>query len=220
MAEFPSMPVFTDAYLADCGHLDDAEHGIYFQLLMALWRAPGCKIPDDDEWLARKFRRSVEAVQKSIRPIINEFFQKQGKFLTQKRLTKEWEWCWEKRKKNKISANSRWNNDNESCERITERNAPHPTPPKPNIKIPLTSPVSSHAGNGVFKNGISGEINFDIMTHLRDADMAEARKAAPQWDIYFLAGVYNEGREARGMPRNPARAFVGWCRKYTKGKPP
>ena len=29
MARFPSLPLFVDAYLADTGHLTDAEHGRY-----------------------------------------------------------------------------------------------------------------------------------------------------------------------------------------------
>src|SRR4051812_21801143 len=59
MAEFPALPLWTDAYLADCGHLSDAEHGRYFLLLMAMWRAPECRLPNDNDWLARRFRRSV-----------------------------------------------------------------------------------------------------------------------------------------------------------------
>jgi len=130
MAEFPALPIWTDAYLADCSHLTDAEHGIYLQILMLIWRSPNCQIPDDDEWIARKFRRDANAVRTHIRPLMREFCQIGKGWVTQKRLKKEWEWCTKKRQTNKESANIRWNKENNKCERISkrisERNAPTP----------------------------------------------------------------------------------------------
>jgi len=141
MAEFPSLPIWTDAYLADCSHLSDSEHGIYFQLLMLMWRSQDCKIPDDDEWIARKLRRDANAVRTHVRPIINEFCDV-GEFITQKRLQKEWRWCVEKKKKNTENANIRWNKENTKCERISERNAPIPIP------IPIPNKISKNSNRG------------------------------------------------------------------------
>lgn len=135
MAEFPALPIWTDAYLADCSHLTDAEHGIYLQLLMLMWRSPDCRIPNDDEWIARKFRRDANAVRTHIRPLMQEFCDIGVSWITQKRLQKEWKWCSEKREKNKASANTRWNKDSDSCERISKRIS------KRNAPTPITTPI-------------------------------------------------------------------------------
>jgi uncharacterized protein YdaU (DUF1376 family) len=53
MAEFPVLPIFTDAYLADTRHLTAAQHGAYLLLLMSAWRTKDCALPNDDNFLSR-----------------------------------------------------------------------------------------------------------------------------------------------------------------------
>jgi uncharacterized protein YdaU (DUF1376 family) len=53
MSNFAFLPLSTDAYLADTRHLTVQEHGAYLLLLMTAWRMPDCRLPDDDEMLAR-----------------------------------------------------------------------------------------------------------------------------------------------------------------------
>ena len=53
MAEFPALPLWTDAYLGDTRHLSQSEHGAYLLLLITAWRTPNCSLPDDDRLLAR-----------------------------------------------------------------------------------------------------------------------------------------------------------------------
>ena len=109
------MPLWTDAYLADCGHLDDAETGRYLLMLIHLWRAPRQRFPNDDAWLARKFRRSIEDVQSQIRPLITEFCSTDGNWVWQNRLAKEFKYLADKRRQQSDRAKVRWSKDKESC---------------------------------------------------------------------------------------------------------
>jgi uncharacterized protein YdaU (DUF1376 family) len=146
MAQFPALPLFTDAYLADTAHLSDAENGIYIKILMVMWRSPDCRIPNDDAWIARRFGKTILEVEKQIRPLLTEFCRSDGNWLSQKRLQIEWEWCRDKRKKNSDTAKSRWEKEktlsirstNGHSERSTTNrisgNAPFPSLPSPSRK--------------------------------------------------------------------------------------
>lgn len=88
MAEFPSLPLFTDAYLADTTHLTTMEHGAYLLLLMAAWRSPGCRLPDDDVRLARCAKLTLDRWRK-IRPTLEQFFRLRDGHWHQARLQDE-----------------------------------------------------------------------------------------------------------------------------------
>lgn len=98
----------------------------------------------------------------------------------------------------------------------------------PNTKVsktPSSFPEESReekVGVGVLKNGSlgSGGCGYDIIKNLSDDGLADARRSAPGWDIYFLAGIYNKGVPIRGVPHHPNKAFPEWCKCYTKGKTP
>jgi len=60
MAEFPALPLWTDAFLADTTHLTAEDTGAYLLLLMIAWRRPNCDLPDDDDQLARFARMSLK----------------------------------------------------------------------------------------------------------------------------------------------------------------
>ena len=53
MADFPALPLWTDAYLSDTRHLTQAQHGAYLLLLITAWRTPDCSLPNDDILLSR-----------------------------------------------------------------------------------------------------------------------------------------------------------------------
>ncbi len=88
MAEFPALPLWTDAFLGDTIHLNAEETGAYLMLLMVMWRTGDCTLPDDDVKLARWARCSPKAWSR-IRPTILEFLSPIGDRWTQKRLKDE-----------------------------------------------------------------------------------------------------------------------------------
>ena len=160
MADFPALPLWTDAYMADCGHLTDAEHGRYLRLIMAMWRSPECRIPNDDKWLARKFGRSVEDVQSQLRPLIDEFCQTDGNWIFQKRLLKERNRVVASGQKQRDRAKSRWNKDKVECPGNASV-ALHPDPdPDPILREKETTKVAKKKSRASPLNGHQSE--FDL----------------------------------------------------------
>ena len=144
MAEFPALPLWTDAYLADTTHLTYAEHGVYLRLLMTIWRSPGCRIPNDRKWIERHMLVTPEFYDETVAPLIEEFCQTTGNYITQKRLKKEHDYVSGRREKQSARAKSRWNKEKGACRGNAaphaSGNAPTPTP------TPLT--LSTRVLNG------------------------------------------------------------------------
>lgn len=88
MAEFPALPLWTDAYLGDTTHLTTIEHGAYLLLLMTAWRTRDCALPDDDRLLARYTRLNAKQWAR-MRPILEPFFVSENGQWRQRRLTDE-----------------------------------------------------------------------------------------------------------------------------------
>lgn len=92
MAEFPSMPMFWDAYMADTSHLSLEEHGAYQLILGHMWLNRGA-VPDDDQDNARRLRVSVAKWRKlkaRLTPPLIFFGPENDRKITQKRLQIEW----------------------------------------------------------------------------------------------------------------------------------
>ncbi len=227
MAEFPAMPVFTDAYLADCSHLTDAEHGRYFLLMMELWRAPNSRIPNDDAWLARKFNRSPARVKKELRPIIEEFCKNSGNWITQKRVKKEKTFLRNRQKQQSERAKSRWNKDKDTCENDADPHqsgiaAPHRSGICPQLNS--TQPHSTQQKNELnsiddgLGKGMEG--NGDNIKQLKPETYDNAKMAAPGFDVHFLEDEWRTWTRSTGQViKNPDRAFVAFCREHAKRNP-
>ena len=91
MSTHPYVPLYVDDYEAATAHLTAEEDGVYMRLLRLCWRTPGCSIPNDPAWIARKIRLSKDDFERVAKPVIDEFFKVQRGRLIQKRLKDEYE---------------------------------------------------------------------------------------------------------------------------------
>lgn len=157
MADYPALPLWTDAYLADTDHLTLVEHGAYFRLLMLMWRSPSCRIPNDPNWIIRRLRIDLDTFENVVKPVIDEFCTSTGNWITQKRLSEEIEYLRENSKTQSARAKSRWKKEKGACRanaggtssadaqsmppartRHRSGNAPTPTPtPTPQEELSL-----------------------------------------------------------------------------------
>lgn len=122
MAQYPALPLFTDAIMADCYHLSDAEFGLYSRILILMWRTPNCRIPNDSEWIAKRLGRTALQFDTEIRPILKEFCICDGNFWTQKRLSKEYEYVGSQSAKGKKGADARWGKNGNSAMKKNSEN--------------------------------------------------------------------------------------------------
>jgi uncharacterized protein YdaU (DUF1376 family) len=76
---------------ADTSHLTLEEDGAYNRLLRLMWMTPGCSLPDDPAWIARRMRVTAEVYEKVIAPLMAEFFKRANGRVYSPRLRKEWE---------------------------------------------------------------------------------------------------------------------------------
>lgn len=110
MAQFPGLMLWTGAWVADTAHLSRLERGTYMDLIVLMWRTPGCRVPNDDAWLARHMRMTADEVVQELRPIIKEFCQSDGNYLFQKRLQIEFVRAFKRSHGSSVRAKRRWDN--------------------------------------------------------------------------------------------------------------
>lgn len=136
MSAYPSLPLFTDAFIADTGHLSAQETGAYLMLMMVAWRSPECRLPDTDDKLAR-WARVDRRTWLRIKPAVMEFWTLADGFWSQKRLSKEREFVSKRAEVNRRNGEqggrpkSLKNNDTQNpagSVRVSETKAPNPTP--------------------------------------------------------------------------------------------
>lgn len=154
MAEYPSLPLFTDAFLSDTLHLTAAQIGAYMMMLMSAWRSPDCTIPNDDTFLARICRMDKRTWLSNKSTLLAFWHETSDAKLFQKRLKDERKYVGDLSNKNakagRASALKRKNRHSTTVEpNANEIPAPTPTPIKevskdtspPNPPIPDFVPM-------------------------------------------------------------------------------
>lgn len=87
----PYFPLYVADYEADAMHLTLEEDGFYNRLLRLCWKSPGCSVPDDPKWIARRMFVSVDVFEAMREPVIDEYFKRSRGRLFNARLLEEFE---------------------------------------------------------------------------------------------------------------------------------
>ena len=149
MASYPSMPLWTDAYLADTRHLSTQEHGAYLLLLMVAWRRPDCNLPDDDKLLAR-FAGLGPRQWKNVKDAVLEFWTLEDGCWTQKRLLKERSYVANRSKINAANANKRDYTKSRKTKKTKNANASVETC-ETDAPIPIPIPIDKDTKVSLYK---------------------------------------------------------------------
>ena len=91
MTALPHMALYISDFKSATRHLSLAERGIYMDLLMLCWETPGCKLPNDIQWIKRHMVGvSEEEWTAAAEPVLQEFFTTTKKHIFQKRQLRDW----------------------------------------------------------------------------------------------------------------------------------
>jgi uncharacterized protein YdaU (DUF1376 family) len=207
MADFPALPLWTDAFLADTTHLDATETGAYMLLLMTAWRRPNNDLPDDDVQL-RRFARTPPVKWRKIKPRVMIFWELKNGVWRQKRLDKE---------RNRVKKNSE-----------KKRTAAHTRWAKP---LETNKPASASASS-VHASRISNHIQNHIQESQETLSFALEGAKDDGWpndyrDVFWKAYPHKVGKKPalakldRCRKRGVAWAeLIGGVERYLREKPP
>ena len=208
-------------WIVQTGHMTLEQRGIFIQICSLIYANRG-PIQNDAAWIGRAANCSPRMARSLIEQLVdNGDIKIQDAKITQKRCESELN---KKRTSLELSAkggrnkaeNERDCNENNrltSSDNVLSLVSTSPTP-YPSQESIKPKPVPTAAtGSGFLKNG-GGRGSLS-------ADAIEAgKRAAPGWDIYFLENQYLEFRTGKPKPDNQIAAFVGWVKKFTKGRSP
>lgn len=85
----PYFPLYPADFEADTSHLTLEEDGAYNRLLRLCWMTPGCSLPDDPAWIARRMRVDMATFERVVAPLLEEFFRKARKRIHSPRMSRE-----------------------------------------------------------------------------------------------------------------------------------
>lgn len=181
MAEFPALPIFTDAYLSDTRHLNAAQHGAYLLLLMMAWRMPDCALPDDDEVLARWCSMDKRTFVKNKSVIMSFWTRNNAGQFVQKRLLDERKYVEQLRSKNvaagRASALKRLNRGSTTVQpKVNETSTPTPTP------TPIPIPSNKSLTTEIVNNKPSSR-GLRLKAYLATVDENETGKIWGNWAL-------------------------------------
>lgn len=220
MSAFPSLPLFTDSFIADTGHLTAQETGAYLMLLMMAWRLPECSLPDDDAKLARWARLDARTWRR-IKPTVMEFWTLTDGVWTQKRLLKEREIVSKRAEVSRENGKhggrpkSLKSNDQDNpagSSRVTQKKAPNPNPIEDAETI-VSDAAASDPKAVLFSKGL------DYLASTTGKPAAKCRPLMGQWlsrsgnDAGALLSLLSQAR------RENVADPVSWIERRLRGPP-
>lgn len=131
MAQFPALPIWTDAFIADTLDLTVEEIGLYFLMLMLAWRRSDCALPDDMAWLKKSLHNRIHghSFNTMVPKILKRFWVQTDAKWVQKRLQKEFKYASNRSQIGRKAALERWNNkDLVDAVALPAGNTPIPIP--------------------------------------------------------------------------------------------
>jgi uncharacterized protein YdaU (DUF1376 family) len=225
MAEFPSLPLWTDAYLADTTHLTTEQHGAYLLLLMKAWRRPDCALPDDSLLMSRM--AGIEPRKwPGVWSVLKDFFLLHEDGLwRQKRLTKERVYVDAASERAKAAAQKRWGKDG-NANADANASPPHKPPPSNgNAPTPTPTPTDSslRSESPARKRKPAGDPEFEAWyaAYPKHEDRADAEKAyakaiaagAAHADLLAGAQRYAAKEKSKGTEAKYLKLPVTWLNK-------
>lgn len=182
MADFPAMPLWTDAYLADTRHLSAAEHGAYLLLMMEAWRRPSGSLPDDDALLSRLACMSHNEWGAARENVLAFWvLDLKSKTWKQKRLSKERKYLEERRAKNRGAAAKRWNKTEKEDANAYAKAMPKASQPTPTPTPPVKEPSVPKKGTRI-PDDFEPDVQAAVEIGLRpERALSEAAKFKDYW---------------------------------------
>lgn len=212
----PYIPLYIDDYEAATAHLTAEEDGVYNRLLRLCWRTPGCSIPNDPAWIARKIRLSAEDFDRVAKPVIEEFFKVQRGRLVQKRLKDEYDDISRKKTARKKAGSSGGRqkalnakeNLSSTASDLPAHTRAFPEPePEPEELPPTPQGAKRRKPETPIPDGCPS-------TELINAMQAEAREAGANLDLRHEARQFRDWWQAKdGRNRDWDACWRTWARR-------
>lgn len=176
MAKYPGLLLWTDAWIADTHHLTVEFRGAYMDLMILMWRTPGCRVPNDDHWLAYHLGYAADQVTDLVRPVIAEFctLVAGGDFVTQKRLQREFAHASAHKEKRALAARARWTKRKGDTDAMHSTPAPAPAPAHSTVQVQDSAGAQSLASLAV------GSLAPSPVPKFRDRDPGIDYRAPPR----------------------------------------
>lgn len=212
-------------YESDTLHLNLEQDAIYRRLI-DWYMSHQSPIPDNDQAICSICRITADKWSEHSE-VIRAFFRPRGNKLTLKlcdeqlhtqKLKSE-----ARSKAATIAANVRHGNikpdQRDECDSHAERSALamrfDATDQQTYQQTDITDQTKRVVNGLLHASGLVGE---DYVISLETAD--KLKDIAYGWDQHELARKYNAWHKGQDRPNNPDAAFLGWARRFTKGKRP